>query len=31
MVESGNLLTLVTDLNTITGLTLANPGTNLVN
>lgn len=30
MIESGNLTTFVADLNTITGLTLTNPGTNLV-
>lgn len=31
MVASGNLTDIVADLNTITGLTLVNPGTNLVN
>lgn len=31
MIESGNVANIVADLNTITGLTLVNPGTNLVN
>jgi hypothetical protein len=31
MIASGNLTTFIADLNTITGLTLVNPGTNLIN